>query len=69
MIPNEELFQVKAPYFYAGVVIENNKVTTVAPILKYMKGWSQTEVQRYCDNKGWYFEKVDTSNAMPPLLR
>ena len=66
---NEELFQVKAPYFCAGISIENNKVIAQAPILKYMKGWSRAEVQRYCDNKGWYFEKVDTSNAMPGLLR
>ena len=68
-MPNEELFQVKAPYFYAGIVIENNKVIAQSPILKYMKGWSQAEVQRYCDNKCWDFKKVDTSHVMPNLLR
>jgi len=69
MLPREELFQVKAPYFCAGIVIKNDKVIAQGPILKYMKGWSQAEVQRYCDNKGWYFNKVGTSNAMSGMLR
>ncbi len=69
MPPSEELFQIKGLHFCAGIVIKNNKVISQASILKYMRGWSQAEVQRYCDNKRWDFTKVDTSNDLPVLLR
>ena len=53
------LLQVTAPYFCAGVEIKNDKVTTCAPILKYMSGWSEFEVKRYCNNKHWDVEVVN----------
>ena len=47
------LAQIKAPHFTAGIVLTDDVVTEVAPIVKYMRGWSRASVRNYCDEKGW----------------
>lgn len=46
---------INAPYFCAGVVIEDGRVVRAAPIIHYMRGWSQTRAMDYCRRKGWEF--------------
>jgi hypothetical protein len=47
------LAQITAPHFTAGIVLENDRVVTVPPILKYMWGWHRNYVRDYCKRKGW----------------
>jgi hypothetical protein len=44
---------IDAPHFCAAVILENNRVTTAAPILKYMMGWDMGKVMWYAKKKGW----------------
>lgn len=46
------MIRIVAPYFVAGIV----KGGSVAPIIKYMKGWTLKEIQEYCKRKGWEVE-------------
>jgi hypothetical protein len=47
--------RIEAPHFVAGAVIENGRVTTAAPIIRYMQGQSIEWVMGYCLKKGWKF--------------
>lgn len=54
----EMILQIKAPHFTAGVVLRAGRVglvlvTEAAPIVKYMKGWSEGQVREYCARKKW----------------
>jgi len=51
-----QLIQIISNYFCAGILIENGYVIETAPILKYMKGWTQEKVVRYCQLKGFLVE-------------
>jgi hypothetical protein len=42
-----------APYFYAAVVLNGERVSRAAPILKYMVGWSVYRAIDYAERKGW----------------
>ena len=44
------LLAIDAPYFYAGYDMDNGNI---APIIKYMKGWSLYNIVNYCERKGW----------------
>lgn len=44
---------IDSGYFYAAVVLSNNKVVRYAPILKYMNEWQFTRVMAYCSTKKW----------------
>lgn len=44
---------IEAPYFYAACLVEMDLVEKAAPIIKYMIGWSVTEVEAYCRKKDW----------------
>ncbi len=50
---------ITAPHFVAGVVLFNNVVVRCAPILKYMKAWTKTQVVTYCNSKRWKYEEMD----------
>jgi hypothetical protein len=41
------------PRFTAGIVLWDDKVIEVAPIVKYMKKWSRAQVRDYCARRGW----------------
>lgn len=47
------LIRIEAPHFVAGVVLENGRVTRTAPIVKYMKGWTEAHIRHYCVTKDW----------------
>lgn len=48
------IFRIASGHFTAGGVILDNAVTDeIAPILRYMIGWSQQRVVNYCREKGW----------------
>jgi len=49
------LLRIMSNYFVAGKDGKN-----VAPIIKYMKNWSDSDVRRYCNKKGWEFEIIRT---------
>lgn len=52
--------RIEAPHFVAGYDMDSGEV---APIIKYMKGWTFIEVLAYCKKKHWklYAEKARTS--------
>lgn len=60
------LMQVAAPNFTAGVELEadfranpvNAEHCQIAPILRFMRGWSLDEIERYCYAKGWKLQKA-----------
>jgi len=47
------LYSVEAPHFCCGLTVERGFVTTTAPIVKYMVGWTLTKVKAYCSAKKW----------------
>ena len=51
-----KLIRITSNYFCAGAVIENNKITQIAPIIKYMKDWNYSKILNYCQSKHWTLE-------------
>lgn len=47
------LLQLTAKHFCAGLVIQNDRVTVTAPIIKYMMGWTLARVEQYARGCGW----------------
>lgn len=47
------LAAIDAPHFYAGIVLTDDIVTSAAPIVRYMTGWSRSRVRDYLRSKGW----------------
>jgi hypothetical protein len=52
------IIQIHSKYFTAGLVLSDSKrilgnkiCIKVAPIIKYMIGWSQEQIQDYCTKK------------------
>lgn len=39
--------------FVVGVELHNGVVVRVPPLVKYMRGWSDTKVRSYAAQKGW----------------
>lgn len=59
-----DLFRIEAPHFVAGFEA-NGAVERAAPIIRYMTGWRVSRVYQYCDQKGWFIERIkenDTSS-------
>lgn len=50
------MIRIVAPYFVAGVVLENGSVIRAADIVSYMLGKSSGWVMLYCLRKGWKTE-------------
>jgi len=44
---------IDAPHFYAAVVLRDDVVYRAAPIVAYMRGWSQSRVLEHCHHKRW----------------
>lgn len=42
--------QITAPHFVAGYDLGTGNI---APIIRYMKGWTIEKMYAYCDGKGW----------------
>ena len=52
-----KFLRIVAPHFVAGVEFgERGMVKRCPPIVKYMRGWPQSQVQSYCHKKGWKWE-------------
>ena len=49
---HRKLLHITAPHFCAGVVVGER----AAPILRYMKDWSEEKIREYCRKKGWKIE-------------
>lgn len=68
----ETLACIEAPHFTAGIVLWDDKVVEVAPIVRYMKKWSRERVRSYCQGKSWkvsvvyQMERSDPFKAEPP---
>ena len=56
----EVVYQITAPYFVAGVVLDykTKTVKEAAPILHYMVGWPLQAVLDYCTRKHWNWRIV-----------
>lgn len=52
------MFRIVAPHFVAGGVYHEKVIIRVAPIIKYLLGWSEKDVMNYCQKKGWNYEKL-----------
>lgn len=46
------MLRISAPHFVAGIV----RGGQVAPIIRYMKGWTLAQIKAYCERKGWTVE-------------
>jgi hypothetical protein len=44
---------IDAPHFNCAIVLQDDRVTRAAPIVRYMLGWSRAQVRDYCAKKGW----------------
>jgi hypothetical protein len=54
-----KIIRVVAPHFVAGGMIVNEKINSpIAPIIKYMKGWTVQKAKIYCAGKGWRVEII-----------
>jgi len=66
----ETLAVIDAPYFYAGIVLWDDKVVEAADIVKYMRRWSRDRVRDYCKMRGWKVSVVTVHErhigATPP---
>ncbi len=54
----ELLAVIDAPHFYAGIVLQNDRVIEAADIVKYMRRWPRDRVRTYCAEKGWKISVV-----------
>ena len=54
----ETLAAIDAPHFFAGIVLQDDKVIEAADIVKYMRKWSRDRVREYCKSKGWRISVV-----------
>lgn len=48
------MLQIRSPYFVAGWTDHGE----CAPIIHYMRNWSEEKVREYCEKKGWEVEKL-----------
>jgi hypothetical protein len=57
---HQGILRVECRYFTAGAIIGlEGKVVFTAPIIKYMNGWTQSQVEAYCKKKGWSCEYIN----------
>jgi len=52
------LIRITAPHFVAGIIKEHGKPCHYAPILKWMAGWTNQAIERYCKWKGYKIEFI-----------
>jgi hypothetical protein len=63
--PERTLVQISANEFVGGLVLEDNVVTSAAPIVAYMakQRWTRRRVQDYCRRRGWSFHAIADDGA------
>lgn len=54
------LLRITGPNFVVGVVfLEGSDVAyRVAPLVRYMRGWTTHHIWTYCQRKGWQVERI-----------
>lgn len=52
---------IDAPHFSAGYDLETGRI---APIIKYMKGWTIEEIKEYCLKKGWRCQVIEAREVL-----
>jgi hypothetical protein len=52
-------FLINTPRFYAGGEMVCGRVTSAAPVFRFMIGWTDKRVYDYCKKKGWKFHTID----------
>jgi hypothetical protein len=45
--------RIEAPYFVAGVEVEDGRVARTAPIVHWLYGWAEEAVLDHAAAKGW----------------
>jgi len=58
------MLRILAPHFVAGIV----RGGQVAPIIRYMKGWTYRRILDYCARKGWSVEVIDDDGRVRVAL-
>lgn len=54
MIAAPQALRVSAPHMVAGVLLSAlGRVYDAAPIVKYMRGWTERQVRAYVKSKRW----------------
>ena len=56
-----KLLRITSKYFCAGLEVGGR----CAPILSYMRGWTEDRIRKYCERKNWECEEVDSRVAKP----
>lgn len=49
------MIRILAPHFTAGVDLTAQRA---APIVSFMRTWTAPRIIRYCQSKGWQWERV-----------
>ena len=52
---SDDLIRITAPNFVAGY---DRRSGMIAPIIKYMRGWTDEQISAYCKGKGWTCAKL-----------
>lgn len=52
------MIQITADHFCAAVTVQNNKVVSTAPILRWMIDWDVEKVLWWCNKKKWKYEFI-----------
>jgi hypothetical protein len=56
------ILRIVGPNFVVGAVVEDGKVTEVAPLLRFMRGWPERRVLEYVARRHWTVDRL----ADPP---
>lgn len=48
-----KLYQISAPHFCAGIVVQSGRIVEAAPILRWAMGRRFAGFEWYCGQKGW----------------
>lgn len=49
------MVRITSKWFVAGIV----QGGAVAPVIRYMKGWTLSQIRRYCVDRGWTLEVLE----------
>lgn len=54
-----KLLRIEAPHFCASIKVG---IGWCAPIINYMRGWSEERIRSYCRKKGWKVVECNLKN-------
>jgi len=50
------MLRILGPDFVAGLIVEGDRISRAAPVIRYMTGWTVRQVVIRCADKGWTCE-------------